>query len=50
MPFGDLVIPLEPYIEIGYVIPRELAPNGAWYMTERREKERMGNQRVNKKE
>ena len=50
MPFRDLIVPREPYIKIGKVVPRKLAPDGAWDMTEWSEEERIYQERVEENE
>ena len=46
MPFRDLIVPREPYIKIGKVVPRKLAPDRAGHMTEWSEEERVYQKRV----
>ena len=50
MPFGDLIVLLKPYIKIGKVVPRKLASDGAWYMTEWREEKWIYKEGVYEKE
>lgn len=50
MPFSDLIVPRKPYIKTSNVVPRELAPDGAWYMIEWSEEQRIDQERVKEKE
>lgn len=49
MPFGDLIVPLKLDIKSGNVIPRKLAPDGGWHMTEWSEEQRIYKERVKEK-